>query len=60
MFNEQISYSVPMVKIIEGNQAWDPMHAAMGSLATGADPKEALDIAVKQIEDNIASLHAGQ
>jgi arabinogalactan oligomer/maltooligosaccharide transport system substrate-binding protein len=59
-FNEQISYSVPMVKIIEGNQTWDPMHAAMGSLATGADPKEALDIAVKQIEDNIASLHAGQ
>lgn len=58
-FNEQIPYCVPMVKIIEGNQTWDPMHAAMGSLATGTDPKEALDTAVKQIEDNIAALHAG-
>ena len=58
-FNEQIQYSVPMVKIIEGNQTWDPMHAAMGSLATGADPKTALDTAVKQVEDNIAALHSG-
>lgn len=58
-FNEQIQYCVPMVKIIEGNQTWDPMHAAMGSLATGADPKTALDTAVQQIEDNIAALHAG-
>ena len=57
-FNEQIQYCVPMVKIIEGNQTWDPMHAAMGSLATGADPKTALDTAVQQIEDNIAALHA--
>lgn len=57
-FNEQIQYCVPMVKIIEGNQTWDPMHAAMGSLATGADPKTALDTAVQQIKDNIAALHA--
>lgn len=57
-FNEQIQYCVPMLKIIEGNQTWDPMHAAMGSLATGADPKTALDTAVQQIKDNIAALHA--
>ena len=30
----------------------------MGSLATGADPKTALDTAVQQIKDNIAALHA--
>lgn len=58
-FNEQIGYCVPMAKIVEGNLTWDPMHVAMGSLATGADPQEALDIAVQQVQDSIDALHAG-
>lgn len=56
-FNDQIQYSVPMVKIIEGNQTWDPLHSAMSALSTGTDPQEALDAAVEQVKDNIASLH---
>lgn len=54
--NDQIQYSVPMVKIIEANQHWDPMHSAMAALAAGTDPQEALDAAVKQFKDNIAAL----
>lgn len=55
-FNEQIEYSVPMIKIPEGNQTWDPLHAAMGSLATGTDPQTAMDTAVQQIKDNISNM----
>jgi arabinogalactan oligomer/maltooligosaccharide transport system substrate-binding protein len=55
-FNDQIEYCVPMVKIPQGNQTWDPLHAAMGSLATGTDAKAAMDTAVTQIRDNIANM----
>ncbi len=56
-FNEQIGYCVPMVKIPEGNQTWDPLHAAMGALASAdADPQAVMDTAVEQVQDNIAAM----
>jgi len=59
-FSEQIVYDVPMAKIIESNQTWEPMNGAMGSIAAGSDPQEALEIAVKQIQDNITAMRAGE
>jgi arabinogalactan oligomer/maltooligosaccharide transport system substrate-binding protein len=56
VFNEQIKYSVPMIKIVEGNQTWDPMHAALGALAAGENPKAVMDKAVEQVKNNIAAI----
>jgi maltose-binding protein MalE len=56
-FNAQIGYGVPMVKIPQGNQTWDPLHAAMGSLITDISPKTAMDTAVQQIKENITTMN---
>ncbi len=53
---EQSQYAIPMPNIPEMAQVWDPMAKSLQTIVTGkAEPKKALDTAVKQIKTNIES-----
>lgn len=53
---EQSQYAIPMPNIPEMGQVWKPMADSLQTVVTGkATPKQALDNAVKQIKDQIAS-----
>src|SRR5699024_869271 len=57
---EQSKDAVAMPSIPEMAEVWDPVAAAVQTVATGkSDPKEALDTAVQLIEDNIEMNHEG-
>ncbi|PUB12276.1 extracellular solute-binding protein [Paenisporosarcina sp. OV554] len=54
----QSQYAVPMPNIPEMGEVWGPMASALQTLATGkAEPKAALDEAVKSIQANIETSH---
>lgn len=54
----QSQYAVPMPNIPEMSEVWGPMASALQTVATGkADPKAALDEAVKSIKTNIETNH---
>ena len=54
----QSQYAVPMPNIPEMGEVWAPMASALQTLATGkAEPKAALDEAVKSIQANIETSH---
>ncbi|PAE25390.1 MULTISPECIES: extracellular solute-binding protein [Bacillaceae] len=55
---EQSQYAVPMPNIPEMAEVWGPMASALQTIATGkAEPKAALDDAVKTIKTNIETNH---
>ncbi|CAH0121724.1 Cyclodextrin-binding protein [Paenibacillus sp. CECT 9249] len=55
-FLEQFKNSQPMPSIPEMGSVWDPIKAAMSTVWNeGKDPKEALDNAVKQINESIGA-----
>lgn len=55
----QTQDAVPMPNIPEMGEVWGPMASALQTVVTGkAQPKEALDGAVKQIEQNIKQNHS--
>ncbi|MEW8986035.1 MAG: extracellular solute-binding protein [Bacillus sp. (in: firmicutes)] len=55
----QTQDAVPMPNIPEMGEVWAPMASALQTVVTGkAEPKAALDSAVKQIEQNIEQNHA--
>lgn len=55
-FLEQFKNSQPMPSIPEMGSVWDPIKAAMATVWNeGKDPKEALDNAVKQINESIGA-----
>lgn len=54
-FLTQAQYAVPMPNIPQMPSVWEPMAAALtGIWNEGTDPQQALDAAVKQIQDAIA------
>lgn len=55
----QTQDAVPMPNIPEMGEVWGPMASALQTVVTGkSEPKEALDIAVKQIEQSIEEKHS--
>ncbi|KMY49058.1 extracellular solute-binding protein [Peribacillus loiseleuriae] len=54
----QSQYAVPMPNIPEMAEVWKPVASALQTIATGkAEPKVAMDDAVKSIETNISANH---
>ena len=60
-FLNQAQYAVPMPNIPQMPSVWGPMGAALSTIwADNTDPKVALDAAVQQIKDAIASQEASK
>lgn len=60
-FLEQAKYAVPMPNIPQMPSVWDPMKAAFSTIWNdNTDAKKALDSAVQQIKDAIATQNAGK
>jgi len=58
---EQSKDAVAMPSVPEIDEVWDPITSAVQAVATqDADPKEALDDAVKLIKENIEMNHGGE
>lgn len=54
----QSQYAIPMPNIPEMAEVWGPAASALQTLATGkAEPKAAMDDAVKTIKTNIETNH---
>ncbi|WP_163538781.1 extracellular solute-binding protein [Gracilibacillus sp. YIM 98692] len=59
-FLEQAQYAEAMPSIPEMSQVWEPMGDALNFISQGDDPKEVLEEAVAQIEEEIALQQSGQ
>jgi arabinogalactan oligomer / maltooligosaccharide transport system substrate-binding protein len=59
-FRKQVEVAVPMPNVPEMTMVWSPATTALNKINAGASPRDALDVAQKAVEKDVAGLRKGK